>query len=274
MTVTQDKIHKVYLEKEKETLLITLYAKALDSRLKNSVLNDKKANELVNMIDYDFEKLNSFGNGNIMVIRAKQFDVWLKKFLKTYPDAIVLNIGCGLDTRISRINPQANVQWFDVDYPEVIKVRKLFYSNTDNYEMIESSIVDFDWLKNIPREKPTMIIAEGVLEYLKEDQVKTLFNRLIDHFPHGQIAFDVMNSFAIKSGKESLKEITGAEHTWAVDHVNDVDKLSPRFTRVHNHSILGSKYTYKLSLKYRFIYASMFIIPSFRNMMRLLLYKF
>ena len=65
--------HKVNLTEEKETLLITLQAKALDSRSKEPILNDKKAEEILHLIDYDFEKINHFGN-EIMVIRAKQLD--------------------------------------------------------------------------------------------------------------------------------------------------------------------------------------------------------
>jgi len=274
MVLKSNKIHKIHLEKEKETLLITLYAKALDSLSKESILNDKKAYEIVDMIDYNFEKLNSLGNGSIMVLRAKQLDMWLKEFLETYPNANVLNLGCGLDTRISRINPQSKVSWFDIDYPEVINVRKLFYSNKDGYEMIASSVNELNWLENIPRDKPVIIIAEGLLEYLTEDEVKSLLNQLTGYFPHGKIAFDVMSSFAIKSGEESLKETTGAQHKWAVDDIHKVDNLNSKFKRIANLSIFGSKYIRKLPLKYRLIYAIMYLIPNFRNMMRLLLYKF
>ena len=268
-----NKTHKLSLEKEKETLLITLQAKSLDSQSKKPILHDKKAEELMGMIDYDFERINSFGN-DIMVVRAKQFDTWLKNFLAIKANATVLNLGCGLDTRISRINPQSNISWFDVDFPEVIEVRKLFYSNQDGYEMIASSITELNWLEKTPKNNPVFIIAEGVLEYLTENEVKTLLNRLTTHFPHGQIAFDVMNSFAINSGKKSLQETTGAEHKWAVDDIHHLDQLNTTLKRVAALSIFNSKYFHKLPLKNRFFYSMMSIFPSFRNMMRLLLYKF
>lgn len=274
MVLKSNQLYKIPLEKEKETLLITLYAKTLDSQLKNSILNDQKAAEILAVIDYDFEKLNSFGNGNTMVVRAKQMDTWVEEFLKTHPEANVLNLGCGLDTRISRINPSSNVNWFDVDYPEVIEVRKLFYSNREGYEMVPSSLNQLNWLDRIPRDKPVMIIAEGVLEYLTEDEVKTLLNGLSDYFLHGQIAFDVMNTFAINSSKEILEKTIGAQHKWAVDNVQDVDKLDQKLTRIANLSVIESKYMKKLSLKFRLIYTLMYLIPSFRNMIRLLLYKF
>ncbi|WP_338452928.1 class I SAM-dependent methyltransferase [Niallia oryzisoli] len=120
------KNQNIHLTEEKETLLITLQAKAIDSRSKHSILHDKKALEILHLIDYDFEKVNHFGN-EIMVIRAKQLDTWLQEFIKKYPNATVLNLGCGLDTRIARINPPSTVNWFDVDFPEVIQLRKSFF---------------------------------------------------------------------------------------------------------------------------------------------------
>jgi len=272
MTATT-KPQKVTLEKEKETLLITLHTKASDSRSKKSILNDKKAAEMEELIDYDFNKLNGFGN-DIMAVRAKQFDTWVEEFLETYSNSTVLNLGCGLDTRVSRIMPPSKVQWYDVDFPEVIEIRKQFYTNRSGYEMIATSITESNWLEQIPNDRPAMIMAEGVLEYLAEEEVKTLFNRLTSHFPNGQIAFDVMNSFAIQSGKESLKEKTGAEHKWMVDDINQVDKLNPTLRRIATLPIFKTKYTHKLPLKNRLLYSVMCLIPSFRNMMRLLLYKF
>ncbi|WP_026574327.1 class I SAM-dependent methyltransferase [Bacillus sp. UNC438CL73TsuS30] len=265
--------HKINLTEEKETLLITLYAKALDSHSKHPILHDKKAVEILQKIDYDFEKINHFGN-EIMVVRAKQLDTWLQEFLKKEPEATVLNLGCGLDTRISRINPPSTASWFDVDFPEVIELRKLFFSNQDGYEMISSSVTELTWLDQIQRNNPVMIIAEGMLEYLTKDEVKTLLNRLTSYFPHGQIAFDVMNSFAINSGKERLKETTGAVHKWIVNDIQDVDRLNSKLKRIAAFSVFKSKYVHKLPIKVRLIYAAMTAFPSLRNMMRLLLYKF
>lgn len=268
-----NKTHKINLEEEKETLLITLQAKALDSCSSKTILNDKKANEIVQMIDYDFEKLNSFGN-EMMVVRAKQLDAWLEEFLEVNQIATVLNLGCGLDTRVSRLSIQSDVIWFDVDYPDVIELRKLFFAPIAGYEMLSSSVKEFHWLEHIPTNRPVMIIAEGLLEYLAEDEVKLLLNQLTSHFPRGRIAFDVMNSFAVKAGKDRLKETTGAVHKWTVDDVHDVDRLDSKLHRTDSLSVFRSKYIHKLPLKTRLTYTALCVIPGFRNIMRLLLYKF
>ena len=168
--------HKLHLTGEKETLLITLYAKALDSRSKHSILGDRKADEMVNMIDYDFESLRGFGNGNVMVVRARQLDEWVREFLRSNPDAVVLNLGCGLDTRVTRIRPPPRVSWFDMDYPEVIAERRRFYSDAEGYRMLESSVTEQSWLEKVPAGRPAMIVAEGVLEYLTEEKVGSLLS--------------------------------------------------------------------------------------------------
>ena len=273
MDLKTDKIHKIDLTKTQETLLITLYAKALDYRSNRSILHDRAADELVSSIDVDFEAFKGFGN-DVIVVRAKQFDKWLKEFIKANPNAVVLNIGCGLDTRVTRINPSPKTSWFDVDYPEVIKLREGFYLNKDGYKMIGSSVTYPDWLAEIPEDRPTVIIAEGILEYLTAEEVKTLLNRLTDHFLHGQIAFDVMNSFAIKSGQTKLKDATGAVHKWAVDDICEVDKLDPKLQRITELSLFRSQYIQRLSWGLRLLYGLMSIVPPFKNMMRLLRYQF
>ena len=264
---------KIELKKEELTLLITLYVKALDYRSKNSILNDKTADDLVNSIDYDFEKLKKSGIG-IIAVRAKQYDEWLLEFLTSNPDAVVVQLGCGLDTRITRINPPQSASWFDIDYPSVINLREKFFSNQLGYTMIGSSITSSDWLMEIPKDRPVIILADGVLEYLTENEVKSLFNRLTDYFIHGQIVFDVMNSFSINSGKSNLKETTGAEHKWAVNDIHKVDKLNSKFKRITYLRLFGSKYIHKLPLNFRLIYGVLNLIPHFRNMICLLRYEF
>jgi O-methyltransferase involved in polyketide biosynthesis len=273
MYLKTDKIHKTHLKKTQETLLITLYAKALDNRSNRSILHDRAADEIIKSIDIDFEKFKGFGN-DVMVVRAKQIDEWLKEFLEANPTSIVLNLGCGLDTRVNRINPSPKISWFDVDYPEVIELRENFYSNSDGYKMIGSSVNSPDWLTEIPDDRPTFIIAEGILEYLMAEEVKILFNRLTNHFLHGQIVFDVMNSFAIKSSQAKLKDATGAVHKWAVDDISEVDKLDAKLQKVTELSLFKSRYIQRFSWGFRLLYGLMSIIPPFVNMMRLLRYTF
>jgi O-methyltransferase involved in polyketide biosynthesis len=265
---------QIHLTKVQETLLITLYAKAIDNRSKNPILHDGKAEQLVGMIDYDFTKLNSWGNDNLIVVRAKQYDDWIQEFIKENPVCVVLNLGCGLDTRVTRINPPATVSWFDIDFPDVIQLRRNFYTDHPGYRMIESSITDPAWLAEIPKGQPVMIIAEGVLEYLTAEEVKMLLNRLTDYFSQGGMAFDVMNSFAIQSARSAANEPTAGLHKWEVNDIQEVDALDPKLKRRKAISVFHSPYIGKLPVRYQFVYRSIALVPKFRNMIRLLHYQF
>ncbi|MER9626238.1 class I SAM-dependent methyltransferase [Mesorhizobium sp. M0296] len=181
---------KVNLTGAKETLFLTLYGKALESRLPNSLLRDYFADEAVRNIDYDFSRLrvdNNLGVG--LAIRAKTLDVCVQDFLARNPDAIVLHLGCGLDTRIFRIDPPAGVDWFDVDYPEVIDLRRKLYPVRDHYHLIASSVTEPGWLNEVPRDRPAIVVAEGLTPYLGAEEGQQLFSRLVGHLSSGELVF-------------------------------------------------------------------------------------
>jgi len=141
---------KVNLTGARETLLMTLYGKALESRLPHSLLKDRFADEAVRAIDYDFSRLKVDTNLGIgLAIRAKTLDVRVEEFLGRNPDAIVLHLGCGLDTRIFRVDPPQGVDWFDVDYPDVIELRRRLYPARENYRLVGSSVTDPAWLADL-----------------------------------------------------------------------------------------------------------------------------
>jgi O-methyltransferase involved in polyketide biosynthesis len=265
---------KVDLRGAPATMLITLYAKALDYRSPHPILNDERADQIVDMIDYDFERVTGFGDSAMMAIRARQYDEWLKEFLARHRDAVVLNLGCGLDTRVSRIDPPASIRWFDVDFPEVIDLRKKFYTDGSNYKMLATSLSDERWLDLIPRDRPAGILAEGVFEYMNVDDVRALLNRLTNHFAEGQVIFDCLSSFAVKSGRTELETKTGAVHKWAVDDIGEVDALVPRLRRINDLSLLRTRYRHELSWRYRLLFAAASLVPRFRDLHRLLRYEF
>jgi len=274
--VTTDNIK---LTDEKETLFIPLSGKALDYRSKNSILNDKKANDIVEKVGINLtihKKLGERIAALTLAVRAKQYDEWTKDFITKNKNAVVVHLGCGLDARITRTQPPLSVTWFDVDYPEVISLRKQFYSETNEYKMIASSITAQNWLDIIPFDRPTLIIAEGVFEYLSEEEVKTLLNRLTNYFPHGQITFDVINPYAQKLGNKNLKNTTGAVNIlkWAVDDISEVDKLNPKLKRVEVVARIKSVFVKKLPYRFRFILGIVGLSSKLKNGMRLLRYDF
>ncbi len=182
---------KIRLTKEKETYLTTLYGKALDAAVEHPILGDRFAAEAVARIDYDFKELKLPNGGEITLpMRALHFDQWTRAFLAANPVSTVLHLGCGLDTRVYRIDPGPQVRWYDVDMPDVIALRKQLYPRRDGYQQIVTSVTDLSWLDAIPGDTPVFVVAEGLTMYLHEKDGTALFRRITEQFPGGQIAFD------------------------------------------------------------------------------------
>ena len=221
---------KIRLTKEKETYLATLYGKALDAAVANSILGDRFAAEAVARIDYDFKKLNLPNGGEITLpLRARHFDQWTRAFLAANPESTVLHLGCGLDTRVYRIDPGPQVRWFDVDLPDVIALREQLYPERDGYRRIGSSVTDLAWLDTISGDTPVLVVAEGLVMYLHEQEGTALFRRITDQFPSGQIAFDGYSGAMVRLVSR-LAAVRGAkvELVWGVDDPHDLEKQIPK----------------------------------------------
>lgn len=219
----------VALTQEKETLLITLWAKAGESLLPDSLLKDRFAAEAAARIDYDFARLKV--DRDLMVglaMRAHTLDGWTRAFLAEHGDAIVLHLGCGLDSRIFRIDPPASIDWYDVDYPEVIALRRRLYPARAGYQLIGSSVTERGWLEALPQDRPAMIVAEGLLPYLPEEEVPLLLERLVRHCRSGEIVFDAYSPLGLKliALQPSIKA-TGAVLHWSLDDPAELERQVP-----------------------------------------------
>src|SRR5512133_3253088 len=157
--MTTDKIH---FTKEKETMLMTLSGRAIQSQWKNPILRDPWAEEAMRQIDYDLSKRYG-GLGwrlvgdmgcTIIATRAATFDQLTTRYLADHPNAVVLQVGCGMDSRAFRVNPPASVQWFDVDYPDVIDLRRQLFPERAGYHQIGAPLEDLRWLDQVPRDRP------------------------------------------------------------------------------------------------------------------------
>jgi O-methyltransferase involved in polyketide biosynthesis len=183
-----------------QTLLMTLLVRARETQHTDGVLRDEKAVEMISRLDADFSKLIMQRHDEIAVLlRMRKFDKHVRAFLARNPDGVVVHIGCGLDTRYNRIGDD-HVEWFDLDVPEVMELRKkLIPTEAPHYHTITSSVFETDWLADVEpfNPRPFLFIAEGVLPYFEESQVRELFLRLRDHFPGAELVCDGHTPFVI-----------------------------------------------------------------------------
>ena len=120
-----------------QTMLSTLYLKAIDADFKRPVLDDRFAKEAISRIDYDWESLEmSPGWAPLCTVRTAQYDIWARRFIARHPHCTVVHLGCGLDARVFRLDPGPDVQWYDVDFPDVIALREKVYPARPNYHLL------------------------------------------------------------------------------------------------------------------------------------------
>jgi O-methyltransferase involved in polyketide biosynthesis len=181
-----------------DSLFLTLYARARDSRSPHPILGDAMADQIVHTADYDYSQLRIDTNLILNVaLRARKLDDVARSFIARHPDAVGLDLGAGLDTRAVRLDPPPTVDWYDVDFPAVATVRKALIPERPNAHVIGADVTDPDWLDTIPTGRPAVIVADGMMAFLSQEELVSLWNRLISHFPSGEIVFNSYTRFAI-----------------------------------------------------------------------------
>lgn len=119
------------------TLYIPLYGKAYVSR-RGLFLKDEMAETIWQAEGFPLKgKAKSKWLAYCMGMRSAVFDRWIRQNMTEYPGAVVLHLGCGMDSRACRVNPAGHL-WFDVDFPEVIEERKKYFREEAGYRMIPS----------------------------------------------------------------------------------------------------------------------------------------
>jgi O-methyltransferase involved in polyketide biosynthesis len=67
------------------------------------------------------------------------------------------------------------------------------------HRMIGADLTDPGWLDTLPRGRPAVIVANGLMAFLTQDDLISLLDRLVGHFPSGEVAFNGYSRFAIWS---------------------------------------------------------------------------
>lgn len=212
-----------------------------------------------------------------IVSRAKLFDLWTAEYLTANPNATVLHLGCGLDSHVFRIDPPAGVSWSDVDYPEVIELRRRLFPERASYQMIGTSVTETGWLSKIPADRPTLIVAEGLLMYLSAEDAPALIERLVNHFPTGQLIFDAISRMGIRMQK-SNKAISASSATlgWGLDDPHELEQRIPRLKLITEMTAVDPNLPgiHKASTGTRVTLGILKVIPGLRRLALMLRYQF
>ncbi|MBU0757617.1 MAG: class I SAM-dependent methyltransferase [Nanoarchaeota archaeon] len=207
---TEKIIDTIDIDEVEETSFLTLFCHAIESRSKDPIMYDKKAvaiaDELSKVLTGSKKKIDRLLAAKKInkmlvthvVIRAKKYDEYAKEFLRQNPDGTIVNIGCGMDSRFSRID-DGNVRFFDLDLPEIIELKKKFCKETERYRFVSSSVFGREWMNLVKKEKgPYFFMAEGVFMYLDPVEVRSLVLHLQKNFPGSELVCEVFNSAWLK----------------------------------------------------------------------------
>ena len=201
-----------------KTLYIPLYGKAYVSK-KGIILQDEKAEEIWQKEKFDLKgKSASKWLAYYMGMRSAVFDEWIKKQLAqaevtdnkpinhsvnnqvmNIKKTVVLHIGCGMDSRVFRVGNES-VQWYDVDFPEVIKERRKYYQETESYHMLAEDARETEWIKEVPGTS-AIVVLEGISMYFKPEEMKCLLAALTERFDTVRVLMDCYTKKAAKASK-------------------------------------------------------------------------
>jgi O-methyltransferase involved in polyketide biosynthesis len=259
---------KIQLDGVAETLLITVRVRAEETVHPQSALQDPYAVNIMNQLQFDESNKNTISTASRIgvVARTLIFDDIVTDFLKRNPDGVIVDLGCGLDARYERLNiPETD--WYDFDVEEAIDVRKKFFQDKNKYRMIAKSMFDYTWMDVVPKDRPILILSEGVMMYFKEEELRPLFQKTYDTFGSMEMAFDAIPPFIVKRSNlhPDVKKYN-ATFSWGLDSAEDLKKWDNRI------AILGEKY-YGSYLKNRWtlFLKLMMLIPKFRKCNRVVL---
>jgi O-methyltransferase involved in polyketide biosynthesis len=184
---------RVELRGVPETLLWTLYHRALQARQRDGLLHDPKAIELVDAIDYPFAQRfgSSVGQAQFQALRSRAFDREVRRFLSERPGGTVVALGEGLETQFWRVD-DGRVRWLGVDLPETIEVRRALLGDGERRRSLACSALDERWMDEVDAGRGVLITAEGLFMYLEPADVHRLVAACARRFPGGALVFDAM----------------------------------------------------------------------------------
>ena len=218
-----------------ETMLQTIYARAKESAGRG-VIHDKKAEEIISHLDYDFslaDKDAAMHSG--VIARTLVLDRLTEAWLAEYPGAAVVNIACGLDTRCYRMSGYSH--WYNLDLPQTIAVREKLLPESGAISQIAMSAME-DWGGEITEhDVSALVIIEGLTMYLSEEDVKRIFAVISKRFEKATVFVEIMNPTVAKRFKEKSIEGSRAKFTWGIKNGRVLAELLPNFRFTEEHSL-------------------------------------
>ena len=231
--------YKIEKNTVQETLILPLYSRKLCTGLYPNLYRDETAVRLLDRIDYDFSEaeknsrslMQRFGSLEV-AMRQNDLAFEVRDYLKSHPNAAVVNLGCGLDST-GRSCDNGSCKIYNLDLPDVIAVRNELLPAGEREENIPCDLNDTAWLSKIDASGGAVFFASGVFYYFLTEQVKALVLSMANAFPGGVLVFDAANRTAVKMIAKTWLKSAKIKDVGAYFAVSDAQKeISPWNSRL------------------------------------------
>ncbi len=247
-----------------ETLFIPLAARAAETVRDNPVFSDEKSAEILKTMNLE-DKITDGGQISTLGIlaRTRIIDDEVRRIVSQSSNAVIINLGAGLDTRLARMD-NSIFKWYDLDLPDVIQLRRRFFSENERIRFISKSVLDPAWTEEIslPDDSTVIIIAEGLLMYFTEEEVSQILTLLANRFPGAHMFFDIVHSYFIN------KKISST-FLWGIDSAKEIEKLHSGIELIQSWSA-GNLLKERQSMLLRLFN----VLPATRNRSQILYIRF
>ncbi len=251
------------------TLFIPLYGKSQVSK-QNIILKDPFAEKIWEKEQFPVKgKSGSKWLAYNMAMRARIFDDWTDSMIERNPEALVLHIGCGLDSRCKRVGKLPS-HWIDCDFPDVISARKKYYEESDRYSMHELNLTDAEQVRGLPESDTVIVILEGISMYLTNEELRESFRILQEKYRKIHILMDIYTVFGAKASK--YKNPINDVGVTVVYGVDDIEELlsGQRIRLTKEHSLTPPHLVNELSGFDKVFFKMLFTGKAYKKIYRLM----
>ena len=247
----------VPLISESRTLFIPLLGKAEVSR-RGIILDDEKAEEITGALGLDSQDGSmSKWLAYFLSMRARVFDEWLEAQLRTCPTALVVQIGCGLDSRCVRVEEKYG-KWVDCDLSEVVEMRRLFYEETDAYALLPLDATNPGGLAGLPSSDKAVVALEGLSMYLDRDELFQLLSAIRSRYESIHVLMDAYTELGAKLSriKNPVKSV-GVETVFGFDDIEAI-AVKAGYRGIREKQMTPSRLIDELSLPERLVFSALY----------------
>ncbi len=240
---------KYHIEKNtvQETLVIPLYGRKVCADHYPKLFEDRQAQMICEMLDYDFESKRKMmespaGLFGALEVAQRHYDLlWeIGDYLRDHPQAAVVNLGCGLDDSFAKAD-NGSCQGYNIDFPDVIRIRNDILGHHEREENIGFDLNDHGWMDRIDGRNGIIFFAAGVFYYLKNEEVRRLIEELNRRFPGGVLVFDSCNARGAKMMRKTwLKQagISDVSAYFSLENKEEIEKWNLGVRRITDRSYM------------------------------------